>query len=171
MKIKPAAVEEQPEVSAKEEKTDSDKRIILLVDDTPANIQAAHNILKDTYIIKIATSGARALDLAKVAPQPDLILLDVMMPEMDGYEVCSRLKSDPGTCDIPIIFLTGKTGAEDETRGFELGAIDYIHKPFSPLVVQARVRTHLALREAASSWRKKNVKWIVSSKRPSDSLA
>ena len=70
------------------------------------------------------------------------------MPEMDGYEVCSRLKSDPGTCDIPIIFLTGKTDAEDETRGFELGAIDYIHKPFSPLVVQARVRTHLALREA-----------------------
>ena len=148
MKIKPAAVEEQPGVSAEEEKIGSDKRIILLVDDAPANIQVAHNILKDTYIIKIATSGARALDLAKVLPQPDLILLDVMMPEMDGYEVCSRLKSDPGTCDIPIIFLTGKTSAEDETRGFELGAIDYIHKPFSPLVVQARVRTHLALREA-----------------------
>ena len=129
-------------------KTNSDKRIILVVDDKPANIQVAHNILKDTYIIKIATSGAKALDLAKVLPQPDLILLDVMMPEMDGYEVCSRLKSDPGTCDIPIIFLTGKTDAEDETRGLELGAIDYIHKPFSPLVVQARVRTHLALREA-----------------------
>ena len=129
-------------------KTNSDKRIILLVDDKPANIQVAHNILKDTYIIKIATSGAKALDLAKALPQPDLILLDVMMPEMDGYEVCSRLKADPGTCDIPIIFLTGKTDAEDETRGFELGAIDYIHKPFSPLVVQARVRTQLALREA-----------------------
>ena len=70
------------------------------------------------------------------------------MPEMDGYEVCSRLKADPDTCDIPIIFLTGKTSAEDETRGFELGAIDYIHKPLSPLVVQARVRTHLALCEA-----------------------
>ena len=135
-------------MSAKEEKTDLDKRIILLVDDAPAEIQAAHNILKDTYIIKIATSGARALDLAKIAPQPDLILLDVRMPEMDGYEVCSRLKSDPGTCDIPIIFLTGKTSVEDETRGFEVGAIDYIHKPFSPHVVQARIRTHLALREA-----------------------
>ena len=145
MKIEPAAVEERPEVSTKEEKTDSDKRIILLVDDAPADIQAAHNILKDTYIIKTATSGARALDLSKATPQPDLILLDAMMPEMDGYEVCSRLKADPGTCDIPVIFLTGKTSAEDENRGFELGAIDYIHKPLSPLVVQARVRTHLAL--------------------------
>ena len=128
--------------------TNSDKQIILVVDDMPANIEVAHNTLKDTYIVKIATSGARALNLAKVLPQPDLILLDVMMPEMDGYEVCSRLKSDPSTSDIPIIFLTGKTDAEDETRGLELGAIDYIHKPFVPLVVQARVRTHLALREA-----------------------
>jgi sigma-B regulation protein RsbU (phosphoserine phosphatase) len=129
-------------------KTDADKRIILVVDDTPANIEGAKNILEDTYIIKVATSGTKALDLAKVLPQPDLILLDVMMPEMDGYEACSRLKADPNTSDIPIIFLTGKTSAEDEARGFELGAIDYIHKPFSPLVVQARVRTHLALREA-----------------------
>ena len=88
------------------------------------------------------------MDLAKASPQPDLILLDVMMPEMDGYEVCSRLKSDPSTCDIPVIFLTGKTEAEDETRGFELGAVDYIHKPFSPAVVQARVHTQLMLREA-----------------------
>jgi class 3 adenylate cyclase len=131
-----------------EVKNNSDKPIILVVDDTPANMEVAHNTLKDKYIIKIATSGARALGLAKVPPQPDLILLDVMMPEMDGYEVCSRLKSDPSTSDIPIIFLTGKTDAEDETKGLELGAIDYIHKPFVPLVVQARVRTHLALREA-----------------------
>ena len=84
------------------------------------------------------------------------------MPEMDGYEVCSRLKSDPGTCDIPIIFLTSKTDAEDEARGLELGAIDYIHKPFSPLVVQARVRTHLALREAR--------KQLAEEKRKVDSL-
>jgi class 3 adenylate cyclase len=122
--------------------------MILVVDDTPANIEVARNTLKETYTIKIATSGARALDLAKAVPQPDLILLDVMMPGMDGYEVCSRLKSDPGTSEIPIIFLTGKTEAEDETKGLELGAIDYIHKPFVPRVVQARVRTHLALREA-----------------------
>jgi class 3 adenylate cyclase len=129
-------------------KANSGKRTILVVDDTPANIEVAHNTLKDRYVIKIATSGARALDIAKVVPQPDLILLDVMMPEMDGYEVCSRLKANPSTSHIPIIFLTGKTDAEDETKGLELGAIDYIHKPFVPLVVQARVRTHLALREA-----------------------
>ncbi len=129
-------------------RTSSDKRVILLVDDTPANIQVAHDILKDAYTIKIATSGAKALDLAKAVPEPDLIILDVMMPEMDGHEICSRLKADPRTSDIPIIFVTGKTDAEDETRGFELGAVDYIHKPFSPLVVQARVRTQLTLREA-----------------------
>jgi class 3 adenylate cyclase len=125
-----------------------DKRTILVVDDRPANIEVVHNTLRDTYVIKIATSGARALDLARVVPRPDLILLDVVMPEMDGYEVCSRLKSDPVTSDIPIIFVTGKTDAEDETKGLDLGAVDYIHKPFVPLVVQARVRTHLALRQA-----------------------
>ena len=90
----------------------ADKQIILVVDDTPANIEVAHNTLKDTYIVKIATSGAKALKFAKVLPQPDLILLDVMMPEMDGYEVCIGLKSDPSTSDTPIIFLTGKIDAE-----------------------------------------------------------
>src|SRR4030095_4466567 len=124
------------------------KKLVLLVDDTPANIQVVHNILKDSYTIRIATNGAKALDLAKASPQPDLILLDVMMPDLDGYEVCSRLKSDPNTREIPIIFLTGKTEPEDETKGFELGAVDSIHKPFSPTVVQARVETHLTLREA-----------------------
>ena len=124
------------------------KNVVLLVDDTPANIQVVHNILKDSYTIRIATNGVKALDLAKAFPQPDLILLDVMMPDLDGYEVCSRLKSDPNTREIPIIFLTGKTEPEDETKGFELGAVDYIHKPFSPAVVQARVETHLTLREA-----------------------
>ena len=126
----------------------TDKKLVLLVDDTPANIQVVHNILKDSHTIRIATNGAKALDLAKASPQPDLILLDVMMPDLDGYEVCSRLKSDPNTREIPIIFLTGKTEPEDETKGFELGAVDYIHKPFSPAVVQARVETHLTLREA-----------------------
>jgi len=125
-----------------------DKKLILLVDDTPASIQVIRNILKDSYTTRIATNGAKALELAKELPQPDLILLDVMMPDLDGYEVCSRLKLDPTTCDIPVIFLTGKTEAEDETKGFKLGAVDYIHKPFSPAVVQARVQTHLTLREA-----------------------
>ena len=124
------------------------KQLVLVVDDMPANIQVVHSILKTFCTTRIATDGAKALDLAKASPQPDLILLDVMMPDLDGYEVCRRLKSDASTRDIPIIFLTGKTEAEDETRGFELGAVDYIHKPFSPAVVQARVHTQLTLREA-----------------------
>jgi CheY-like chemotaxis protein len=124
-----------------------DKKLILLVDDAPANIQVAREILKDTYRTRIATSGARALELVKAVPAPDLILLDVMMPEMDGYEVCTRLKTDPSTRDIPVIFLTAMTEAEDETRGFAVGAVDYIHKPFSPPVVMARVQTQLNLRD------------------------
>jgi CheY-like chemotaxis protein len=124
-----------------------EKRVILLVDDAPENIQVAHAILKDLYRTRIATSGLKALELARTAPPPDLILLDVMMPGMDGYEVCARLKSEPATRDIPVIFLTSKTEVEDETRGFEVGAVDYIHKPFSPPVVLARVHTHLNLRD------------------------
>ena len=124
------------------------KKVILLVDDAPENIQIAHAILKDTYKTRVATSGAKALEQAKSVPAPDLILLDIMMPEMDGYEVCQRLKADSATRDIPVIFLTGKTDSADETRGFEVGAVDYIHKPFSPPVVLARVHTHLMLREA-----------------------
>ena len=125
---------------------DADKPVILLVDDTPANIHIAQSILKDEYRIRVATSGAKALELVKTKPVPALILLDVEMPEMDGYEVCRRLKADAQTRDIPVIFLTGKTETESETRGFEVGAVDYVHKPFSPPVVKARVRTHLALR-------------------------
>ncbi len=124
-----------------------EKKLILLVDDAPENIQVAHAILKNTYKTRVATSGAKALEQVKTVPPPDLILLDVMMPEMDGYEVCTRLKADPATREIPVIFLTAKTEAEDETRGFEVGAVDYIHKPFSPPVVMARVQTHLNLRE------------------------
>jgi phosphoserine phosphatase RsbU/P len=104
------------------------------------------SILKDLYTICAATSGRKALELAKATPPPDLILLDVMMPEMDGYEVCRQLKLDPETRGIPVIFLTGQTRVDEETRGFEVGAVDYIHKPFSPAVVKARVQSHLALR-------------------------
>jgi len=124
-----------------------EKKTILLVDDAPANIQVAREILKETYKTRIATSGAKALELVKVAPPPDLILLDVNMPEMDGYEVCRRLKLDSETRDIPVIFLTAMTEVEDETKGFGVGAVDYIHKPFSPPVVMARVQTHLNLRD------------------------
>jgi phosphoserine phosphatase RsbU/P len=125
-----------------------EKRLLLLVDDDSENVQVVHSILKDRYKIRVAMSGGKALELAKVEPLPDLILLDVMMPQMDGYEVCGRLKADQRTRDIPVIFLTGKTEVTDETRGFEVGAVDYIHKPFSPPVVTARVSTQLMLRDA-----------------------
>jgi len=124
-----------------------EQKLILVVDDTPLNISVITGALKDTYRTKVATSGAKALVIAAADEKPDLILLDVMMPEMDGYEVCCRLKADPTTREIPVIFLTAQTDAEDETRGFQVGAVDYVHKPFSPAVMKARVNTHLALRE------------------------
>ena len=124
-----------------------EKKVILVVDDAPSNIHIVNEILRNTYSVKIATNGAKALELAAATPGPDLILLDVVMPGMDGYDVCARLKSQPQTREVPVIFLTGQTETTDETRGFEVGAVDYIHKPFSPAVVAARVQTHLALRE------------------------
>lgn len=125
-----------------------EKKLILVIDDEPVNLRLASSILSDDYNIRTATSGAEALTLMQTAPMPDLILLDVMMPKMDGYHVCRSLKSRPQTGDIPVIFLTGQTQATDETQGFEVGAVDYIHKPFSVAVVKARVRTHIMLREA-----------------------
>src|ERR1700729_322500 len=101
--------------------TQVNQKTVMVVDDAPANIQIVNSILKDIYKIRIATSGAKALELAKVTPLPDLVLLDVMMPEMDGYEVCTQLKLDPATREIPAIFLTGQTEVEDETKGFEVG--------------------------------------------------
>src|ERR1700745_1074566 len=127
-----------------------EQKLILVVDDTPLNISVITGALKDTYRTKVATSGAKALAIASADEKPDLILLDVMMPEMDGYEVCSRLKADPTTREIPVIFLTSQTEAEDETYGFEVGAVDYVHKPFSPAVVKARVHSHILLREATT---------------------
>lgn len=124
------------------------QKTILIVDDTPINIGVISGALKDSFATKVATNGEKALAIAAGKEKPDLILLDIMMPEMDGYEVCRRLKADPDTRDIPVIFLTSQTEAEDETKGFEVGAVDYIHKPFSAAVVKARVHTHLMLREA-----------------------
>ncbi len=127
--------------------SEDNKKVVLVVDDAPANIRVVNEILRDSYKVRIATNGAKALELATMSPGPDLILLDIVMPGMDGYEVCARLKADPATHDIPVIFLTGQTEITDETKGFEVGAVDYIHKPFSPAIVAARVQTHLALRE------------------------
>ncbi len=119
---------------------------ILIVDDTPENIQILMGTLKDQYTIVAAINGEKALKMAVAEPRPDLILLDIMMPGMDGYEVCRRLKADEQARDIPIIFVTAKVEVEDETLGFELGAVDYITKPFSIPVVKARVKAHLDLK-------------------------
>jgi serine phosphatase RsbU (regulator of sigma subunit) len=139
--------EEKTTALVVEEGASKEKKIVLVIDDAPANIHVVNEILRDAYKVRVATSGAKGLELAAASPGPDLILLDVIMPGMDGYEVCSRLKANPATHDIPVIFLTGQTESSDETKGFAVGAVDYIHKPFSPAVVAARVHTHLALRE------------------------
>jgi adenylate cyclase len=128
-------------------------KLVLIVDDTPTNVGVISGVLKGFYRTKVATNGEKALVLANATEKPDLILLDVMMPGMDGYEVCRRLKANPVTRDIPVIFLTAKTDAVDEEAGFEVGAVDYIHKPFSGPLVLARVKTQLALQAALAQAR------------------
>ena len=120
---------------------------LLVTDDTPANLNLLAGLLNGDYRVKLATNGQRALDLALREP-PDLILLDVMMPELDGYEVCRRLKQDSRTRDVPVIFVTAMSLPEDEARGFEAGGADFIHKPISPPILRARVRTHLQVKAA-----------------------
>jgi putative two-component system response regulator len=121
------------------------KPTILVVDDEPSNIDLLVDCLKDAYHIKAATRGEKALRIARSAEPPDMVLLDIMMPGMDGLEVCRQLKEDFTTRHIPVIFITAKIGMDDEIRGLALGAADYLIKPISPPIVQARVRTHLAL--------------------------
>jgi len=122
--------------------------MIFIIDDDPANIQVLTDILKPDYEVFFARSGEKALFRLADGLAPDMILLDVKMPEMDGYEVCRRIRQTPGTADIPIIFITALDAAENETRGLQLGAADYITRPFNPEIVRARVRNHLALAEA-----------------------
>ncbi len=117
---------------------------LLLVDDEPTNLQVLRQVLQDDYRLFFAKDGDKALELA-ARECPDLILLDVMMPGMTGYEVCSRLKQSEATAAIPVIFVTALADVDDEARGFEVGAVDYITKPISPPIVRARVRTHLSL--------------------------
>ena len=129
--------------------TDAGPQTILIVDDIPKNIQLVGTILKsEGYRLRMAQNGAQALKaLAPCHGAVDLILLDIMMPEMDGYEVCRKLKADPATREIPVIFLTARTDPEDIARGFALGAVDYLTKPFNASELLARVRTHLSLRD------------------------
>ncbi|HVZ64133.1 MAG TPA: hybrid sensor histidine kinase/response regulator [Opitutaceae bacterium] len=129
---------------------------ILLVDDTPANIQILVGLLQADYDLKVATRGAQALQICEKNPQIDLILLDVMMPEMDGYEVCRQLRANESTREMPVIFLTAKTEVDDVVRGFELGASDYVTKPFQPPELSARVRTHLLVRRQQREIAEKN---------------
>ena len=116
---------------------------ILVVDDTPENLQLMSALLKDLYRVKVANGGERALKIAAGEGAPDLILLDIMMPEMDGYAVCQRLKADPATREIPVIFLTAKSEVADEEKGFALGAVDYITKPIRPKVFVSKIKALL----------------------------
>lgn len=121
---------------------------ILVVDDTPDNLSILGELLKPHFHVRVANSGARALAAVRTEPRPALILLDIMMPELDGYEVLRRLKSNPATSDIPVIFVTALNATEDESRGLALGAVDYITKPVRPAIVLARIRCQLELKEA-----------------------
>lgn len=132
------------------------KPTVLVVDDTPDNLALMSNLLKNDYKVKVANCGEKALKIAQADSAPDLILLDIMMPEIDGYEVCKRLKEDVSTKDIPIIFLTAKSDVKDETYGLELGAADYITKPISPPIVLARIKTHLSSKAMQDFLRDKN---------------
>ncbi|MFG1245164.1 response regulator [Xanthobacter flavus] len=133
------------------------KPTVLVVDDTPENLTLMNGLLGPVYETMVANSGERALKLALSATPPDLVLLDIMMPGMDGYEVCRRLKADPRTRDVPVIFLTAKTEIEDEQKGFDVGAVDYITKPISAPIVMARIKTQLTLKAAADFLKDKNV--------------
>jgi putative two-component system response regulator len=123
-----------------------DRPTILVVDDCRTNIQILNEILQDDYAIKAATNGPDALMLAAGVEPPDLILLDIVMPGMDGYEICRHLKDDEKTADIPILFVTERDQSEDEARGLALGAVDYIAKPISPPILRARVHNHMVLK-------------------------
>ena len=122
------------------------KPVVLAVDDTPENLDVVKGILAPNYTVKAAINGQMALKIVEKQP-PDLILLDIMMPGMSGYEVCEALKSNPDTSGIPVIFLTAMDQTTDESKGFDLGAADYITKPVNPPILESRVKTHLALKQ------------------------
>jgi putative two-component system response regulator len=133
----------------------SAERTVLIIDDTPDTVRLLSGILKDHYRVKVATSGERGIEVAVASP-PDLVLLDVVMPEMDGYEACRRLKARPETRDIPVIFLTARLDEDDESRGLAAGAADYIRKPITPSILLARVGTQIRLKHATDMVRDQN---------------
>ena len=123
------------------------KALVLIVDDSKINIDVLNGLLHEIYDVKFALNGEKALEIASKEPHPDIILLDVMMPEMNGYEVCTLLKKDEATSHIPVIFVTALNEMEDELTGFKVGGEDYITKPITPEIVLARVKTHIELKE------------------------
>jgi putative two-component system response regulator len=129
---------------------------ILIVDDEPANLALLDDVLRTRYLIQAANSGARALRAARKTPPPDLILLDIMMPGMDGFEVLGELRADPRTAGIPVVFVTARSDSESEESGLRAGAVDYINKPISPAVVRARVNVHLQLKQARDALKHRN---------------
>ncbi|WP_395699731.1 HD domain-containing phosphohydrolase [Aquabacterium sp.] len=133
--------------------------LVLIVDDNPENLTVIGELLQPSHAVRAANSGPRALKLAAMTPRPELILLDVMMPEMDGYEVLERLRADPATADIPVMFLTALDDQADEERGLKLGAVDYVTKPIHPPILLARVHTQLELQQARQLMRDRNA-WL-----------
>lgn len=146
------------------------KPTILIVDDTLENLDILKGMLSEDYVVRPAINGSLALRLAVIDPQPDLILLDIMMPEIDGYEVCRQLKRDIRTQNIPVIFVTAKTRDTDELEGLQIGAVDYITKPINPNIVKARIKTHLALRYMNMEMEEKNQRLCEINEKLSESL-
>jgi putative two-component system response regulator len=132
------------------------RSVILVVDDTPENLQLMSNLLRDHYKVQVAGSGEKALKLMAGGVLPDLVLLDILMPGMDGYEVCRRMRADARMQHVPVIFVTAKSDSEDEEQGLNLGAVDYITKPISPAITLARIRTHLSLKRAVDLLQDRN---------------
>ena len=130
---------------------------ILIVDDTPENLRVTSSLLEDHYRVKVANNGEKALRIVRSNDPPDLILLDIMMPGLDGYEVCRQLQADTITKHIPIIFVTSLVESEDEKHGLDIGAVDYIYKPINPSITLARIKTHLHLKEMYDSLQEKNI--------------
>jgi len=136
-----------------------DKPLILVIEDDATNLSLLYGLLKDEYRVALANSGAKGLRALEAGPLPDLILLDVVMPEMDGFAVLSRIKANPAAADVPVIFLTARTGAEEEKRGLLAGAVDYISKPISPAIMLTRVEKELTVRQARRTLQMQN-QWL-----------